>query len=166
MYLFFPFLHLINRMFCQLHSVLTIVKSCLAHVTRPSSCGTHWPNASTPSKMKVTPIGCHAFVSRQTTPTQSSCHAVGIVLSKSGTWPTASLRSTTKVTTVTWTPSPFLQTVHCAHPVAKTPKLCFGISMMANICILWTTTTLSMLCASHQTVTGCALHMVHQSKSG
>jgi len=87
--------------FCQLHSVLTIVKSFLDHVTRPSSCGTLWPNANTPSKTKVTLTGCHAFVSHQTTRTQSSCHAVGIVPSKSGIWPTANLRSTTKVTTVT-----------------------------------------------------------------
>jgi len=156
----------IQRMFCQLLSAPITVKSCQAHVTRPSSCGTLWPNANTPSKMKVTLTGFHASDSHQITPTQSSFHAVGIVPSRSGIWQTANSRSTTKVTTVTWTPSPFLQTVHCAHPVAKTPKLCSGISMTANICTPWTTTTASMLSASHQTVTGCALPTVHQSKSG
>lgn len=153
-------------MFCQLPSVLTIVKSCLDHVTRPLNCGTLWLNANTPSKMKVTLTGFHVSVSHQTTPIQSSCHAVGIVPSKYGIWPTANSRSTTKVTTDTWTPSPFLQTVHCAHPVVKTPKLCSGILMTANICTPWTTQTASTLFASHQTVTGCALHTVHQSKSG
>jgi len=38
--------------------------------------------------------------------------------------------------------------------------------MMANICTHWTTMTALTLSASHQTVTGCALHTVHQSKSG
>jgi hypothetical protein len=61
------------RMFSPSPSPLTTVKSSLDHETRPSSCGTLWLSASTPSKKMDTAIGFRAFVSHQTRSIQSSC---------------------------------------------------------------------------------------------
>lgn len=74
-----------SRTFCQLHSPLTIVKSCPVPATKPSNCGTPWPNANTQFTMKAIPIGCRASDSRRTTAIQLSFHAAGIAPSKSGT---------------------------------------------------------------------------------
>lgn len=73
-----------SRTFCQLHSPSTIVKSCPVPGTKPSNCGTPWPNASTQSTMKVIPIGCRASDSHRTTAIQLSYPAAGIVPSRSG----------------------------------------------------------------------------------
>lgn len=145
---------------------LTIVKLSLALGTRPSSCGTLWPSASSPFRKMVTAIGYPVCVSRQTTPTQSSCLAVGIAPSRSGTWLTVSWKTTTTVTMATWIPWLSHPTVRSAHPVARTPRPCFGILMMARTCTLWNTMTSSTLCVSPPTVTGCASLMVHPSRYG
>lgn len=60
------------RMFSPSLSPLTTVKSSPDHETRPSSCGTLWLSASTPSKKMDTAIGFRAFVSHQTRSIQSS----------------------------------------------------------------------------------------------
>lgn len=153
-------------MYCPLPSALTTVKSCPDPATRPSNCGTHWPNANTPFKMKATPTGCRACVSHQTTATRSSCPAAGTAPSRSGVWTIASWRSTTRDTTATWTRWPFHLMARSAPPVARTPRPSSGTWMTASTCTPWTTMKSSTHCASRQTVTGCALPMVHPSRSG
>merc|ERR1712051_521668 len=61
---------------------------------------------------------------------------------------------------------PCLPTVLCVPPVARTPKQCCGISMMASICTLWITPTPSTPFASPPTDTGCALQLAHPSRFG
>ena len=79
-------------------SQLTIVKLCLPLATVPSSCGTLWVFASTPSKNKVTPNGYLASDSHHLPKTLSLFPLAGISWSKSGIFPTASSSATTTVT--------------------------------------------------------------------
>lgn len=156
----------IVRMFYQLHSPLTTVKLYLVPETKPSNCGTQLLNVNTLFKMKGIPIGCLVYVFHQTTAIQLLYHAVGIVPSKSGTWQTASWRSTTRVTMDIWTLLPCLQMVHYAHQVVKTLRRSYGTWMMASTCTHWTTMTSSMHCAFHLIDIGCALPMDHPSRFG
>lgn len=153
-------------MFSQSLSQLTIVKLFLAHAIKPSSCGTLWLSASTPSKKMVIPIGFRAFVSRQIRSIQSLLVAAGIVPLKYGTWQTANWNWITMGTMDIWTLSLYRLMDLCVHPVAKIARPSCGIWMMASTCILWITMTSSMPCASHQTVTGCALPTDHPLRSG
>merc|ERR1712008_649629 len=50
--------------------------------------------------------------------------------------------------------------------VARTPKQCCGISMMANICTLWITPIPSTPFASPPTAIGGALQLAHPSRFG
>lgn len=147
-------------------SQLTTVKLSQAHATRPSSCGTPSPSASTPSKKMVTPIGSRAFVSRQIRSIQSLSAVAGIAPLRSGIWQIASWSWTIMDTMDTWTPSLSRPMDHCALPVARTARLCCGIWMMASTCTLWTITTSLMPCASHQTATGCVSLTDHQLRFG
>ena len=79
-------------------SQLTIVKLCLPLATVPSSCGTLWVFASTPSRNKVTPNGYLASDSHHLLKTPSLFPLAGISWSKSGIFPTASSSATTTVT--------------------------------------------------------------------
>merc|ERR1711974_19883 len=68
----------------------TIGRLCPAPGTRPSSCGTPLPCASTPSRRKPTTTGSPASGSPPTTRTPSSSHADGTRWSRSGPCRTAS----------------------------------------------------------------------------
>lgn len=63
-------------------SLWTTVRLYLAPATRPSSCGTPLPSASTPFKMMATPTGCRVSGSHPTTPTPSLCLQDGTGLSR------------------------------------------------------------------------------------
>jgi hypothetical protein len=73
--------HLIVNVLFNAFAILN--RSFLDPATRPSSCGTPWPSASTPSRRRVTLIGCPAFGSRPTTRTPSSSPAGGTDTSRS-----------------------------------------------------------------------------------
>lgn len=193
-------------MSCLWLSPPTTVRSCQGPETRQSSCGTHWPNASSPSRRRDTVTGCLVWGSPPTTPTPSLFLLAGIgllrlvlkiwdwiinkhsvfifatlklqeqlfcmnfvlhwfhhiliclfVFVRSGTWPTASWRSTTLATLDTSTPWPFPPMAPCAPPEARTARQCSGTWMKASTFTPWTITTSSLPSASPPTVTGCAL---------
>ena len=123
--------------------------------TKPLNCGTHSVNANTPSQTKGTLNGSPAYVSHPPLPTHSLSVAVGTILSKFGTCPTANCATTWKVTRVTWTQLPSLLTALSVPRVVKTPLPCFGILTKVNVCTPSKPTVSFTLLSFHPTVTGC-----------
>ena len=70
------------RTFSAWPSLPTTARSCLAPVTKPSSCGTPWECASTPFRRTATLNGCPVLGSRLTLPIPSLFPVAGTNLSR------------------------------------------------------------------------------------
>merc|ERR1712166_1547125 len=100
--------------------------------------------------------------------THSSCLRAGTSWSRSGNCPTASCAPTSSATVVTSMPSLYPLMAPFALPVARTVSPCCGTSTResASTRSHASRVTSSMLCASPQTATGCALPPTSASASG
>mmetsp|Transcript_24412 Transcript_24412/g.49617 ORF Transcript_24412/g.49617 Transcript_24412/m.49617 type:complete len:269 (+) Transcript_24412:250-1056(+) len=151
----------------------TTVRSFLAAVTRPSSCGTLSDTASTPSRARlrtrmVTASGSAACAFRLPPRTRSSCRADGTSWSRSGVCPAASSRRTWSVTVVISTASLSPLTARFARLAGRTRRRCCGIFRRGSTCTRWTRdrTSPSTRWCSRRTATGSAPPPRPRSRSG